>query len=217
VLALDGPGQAESVGRGIHFTDSNFGDAALAVHAALAKRADIDMDKLAIRSSSFGSYFGTVASAALGDRIKGYAVAGVCQEPGCHTIFNMASPTFKARFMFMSGYDDEDAFDAFCQKIDLRPYAPKIKAPYMAIAGENDQLSPIEHTEALFKTIKAPKRLVIFEGANHGVGDAPSVDNGEDKNTMLADWLLDRIDGKPCASERVWIDSSGVPHTTPFD
>jgi pimeloyl-ACP methyl ester carboxylesterase len=144
-------------------------------------------------------------------------VTGVCQEPGCNTIFNLASPTFKARFMFMSGYEDEAAFDAFCKKIDLRPVAPKITCPYMAIAGENDRLSPIEHTENLFKLIKAPKRLVIYEGANHGVGDSPSADNGEDKNTLLADWLVDRIAGKPFRSERVWIDLAGRAVATGFD
>jgi pimeloyl-ACP methyl ester carboxylesterase len=216
VLALDGPGQAESVGRGIYFTESNFGPAGLAIHDWLAKQPAIDIDRLVIRSSSFGSYFGTVAAAALGDKIRGYAVAGVCHEPGCHTIFNMASPTFKARFMFMSGYDDEAAFDKFCKKIDLRPVVPKITCPYMVIAGENDQLSPIEHTERLFELITAPKRLVIYEGANHGVGDAPSAEAGEDKNTLLADWLLDRIRGKKAKTERVWIDSAGRATAKPF-
>ena len=217
VLAIDGPGQAESASRGIFFTESNFGEAGLAIHEWLSGHAHIDTGRLAIRSSSFGSYFGTVAAAALGDRIKGYAVTGVCQEPGCYTIFNMASPTFKARFMFMSGYEDEAAFDAFCEKIDLRPYAPKIKCAYMAIAGEDDQLSPIEHTEHLFTLIKAPKRLVIYEGANHGVGDAQSVENGEDKNTLRADWLVDRINGKPFRSERVWVDTSGRTTATAYD
>jgi pimeloyl-ACP methyl ester carboxylesterase len=216
VLAIDGPGQAEAASRGIFFTPTNFADAGLAIHDFLSRRPDIDMSRLAIRSSSFGSYFGTVAAAALGDKIRGYAVTGVCQEPGAYTIFNMASPTFKARFMFMSGFEDEAAFDEFCAGIDLRPVAPKIRCPYMAIAGENDQLSPIEHTENLFQLIQAPKRLVIFEGANHGVADAPSVDNGEDKNAMLADWLIDRINGKPFASERVWIDSAGRAQATPF-
>jgi hypothetical protein len=86
----------------------------------------------------------------------------------------------------------------------------------MVIAGENDQLSPIEHTERLFELITAPKRLVIYEGANHGVGDAPSVENGEDKSTLLADWLLDRIKGKKAKSERVWVDSSGRATATAF-
>ena len=61
------------------------------------------------------------------------------------------------------------------------------------------------------------KRLVIYEGANHGVGDAQSVENGEDKNTLLADWLVDRINGKPFRSERVWVDTSGRTTATAYD
>jgi hypothetical protein len=33
---------------------------------------------------------------------------------------------------------------------------------------------------------------------------------------MLADWLLDRVKGKPVKSERVWIDSAGRAHSEPF-
>ena len=40
--------------------------------------------------------------------IKACAVTSVCHEPGCHTIFQEASPTFKKRFMYMSGITDED-------------------------------------------------------------------------------------------------------------
>lgn len=216
VLALDGPGQAEAITRGIFFTPTNFADAAEATYAWLRNEASIDLNRLVVRGTSFGSYFGTVFAAQLGARIKGFAATGVCQEPGCDTIFNSASPTFKMRFMLMSGFCDEDAFDAFARGIDLRPIAEKINCPYMVVAGENDQLSPVAHTESLFKRITAPKKLVIFEGANHGVGDAPSVSNGEEKVTMIADWLLDRINDKPFASERVWIDPAGRAQATPY-
>lgn len=216
VLALDGPGQAEAITRRIFFTPTNFGDAAEATYAWLRTQAYVDLDRLVVRGTSFGSYFGTVFAAKLGARIKGFAATGVCQEPGCDTIFNAASPTFKMRFMFMSGFEDEDAFDAFSKGIDLRPLAPSITFPYMVVAGEKDQLSPIEHTEALFDTIPGPKRLVIFEGANHGVAGAPSVTNGEEKVTMIADWLLDRVNGKPFTSERWFVDASGTPRITKY-
>lgn len=215
-LALDGPGQAEAITRGVYFTPDAFGDAADATWEWLSEQPAIDMDRVVVRGTSFGSYFGTVFSARLGDRIKGFAATGVCQEPGCDTIFNVASPSFKMRFMMMSGISDEAAFDAFARDIDLRPLAARIACPYMVVAGEKDQLSPIEHTEALFEQIHAPKKLVIFEGANHGVGDAPSVANGEEKVTMIADWLLDRIEGRPFRSERVWIDATGAAHSHPY-
>lgn len=216
VLALDGPGQAEAITRGIFFTPTNFADAAEATYAWLKTQDYVDIDRLVVRGTSFGSYFGTVFATQLGARIKGFAATGVCQEPGCDTIFNAASPTFKMRFMFMSGFDDEEKFDAFCQGIDLRPLAPRITFPYMIVAGEKDQLSPIEHTEALLERIPGPKRLVVFEGANHGVAAAPSVANGEEKVTMIADWLLDRVNGKPFASERWFVESSGAIRVTKY-
>jgi pimeloyl-ACP methyl ester carboxylesterase len=216
VLAIDGPGQAEAVSRGIYFTPENWEKCAEAAYAFLSKEPALDMNKLVIRGSSFGSFWGTVVAATLGSRAKGYVTTGLCQEPGAWQIFNMASPTFKVRFMFMSGIDDEAAFDRFCKKIDLTHYMPKIKCPYMVIVGENEQLSPIDYTEKLYELIKAPKRLVIFEGANHSVAGAPSAENGEDRNTMLADWLLDRIAGKPMKSERSWVDSSGRMTSEPF-
>ncbi len=216
MLALDGPGQAEAISRGIYFTPENFGDAAEAVLAWIKTHPAVDPERLVMRGSSFGTYFGTVASAAMGERILGFAASGICQEPGANTIFNTASPTFKMRFMMMSNFEDEDAFDEFCQGIDARRFAGDIKAPYMIQAGERDQLSPIECTEELFELIKAPKRLVIWEGANHGIADTPSVTNGEEKNAMMADWFLDRLAGKPMPSERVFIESSGKQVITPY-
>lgn len=216
VVAMDGPGQAESAGRGIHFTPEAWMEAAEAAHAFIGTRGELDRDRLVLRGNSFGSYFATVMSATFGNRIRGCAVTGICQEPGCDTIFNKASPTFKARFMFMSGYTDESAFDAFCQRIDLRPLAPKIMAPYMVVAGENDQLAPLHNTEHLLSLIKAPRRLVVYEGANHGVGDSPSVTFGEDKATLMADWLLDRVNGKQPPDERVFIETSGRARIEPL-
>jgi len=216
VLSIDGPGQGESCSIPILVTATNHMGAGIAAADWLAAHPAIDGDRLAIKGTSFGTFFGTQAAAALGDRIKGCAVVGVCHEPGCNTIFNMASPSFKLRFMFMAGYEDEDAFDDFAETLDLRPIAGDIKAPWMAIAGADDQLSPVENTEELFDLIKTPKRLVVYEGANHALNEGASVQLGENRATMIADWLKDRLDGKPATSEKVFIDSTGRATTTPI-
>jgi pimeloyl-ACP methyl ester carboxylesterase len=216
VLALDGPGQGETRNRGITISADNFAAAADTCVDWLARRPEIDAERIVIRGSSFGTYYGTVAAAGLKGRIKGYCGTGVCQEPGCHTIFNTASPTFKVRFMFMAGYEDEDAFDEFCKEFDLRKVAGKITAPYMIVAGDSDQLSPIHHTQDLFERITAPKRLVLYEDANHSVAQASSAELGESRDTLVYDWLRDRVDGKPFRSEKVLVDSSGKMHATPY-
>ena len=87
-------------------------------------------------------------------RIKACAVMSACHEPGCHTIFEEASPTFKKRFMYMSGITDEDEFDAFRKKITWEGHADKIRAPYLCVAGEAEELSPLEYTERLMAALK---------------------------------------------------------------
>ena len=216
VLALDGPGQGETRNRGVTISSDNFAEAAETAVNWLNNRPEIDGDRIVIRGSSFGTYYGTVAAAGLKDKIKGYSGTGVCQEPGCDTIFNTASPTFKVRFMFMAGYEDEDAFDKFRQEFDLRKCAKDITAPYMIVAGESDQLSPIHHTYELFDLIEAPKRLVVYQGANHSMKFAASADLGEDVDSLVYDWLRDRVDGKPVSSERIWVDSRGQMNSTAY-
>jgi len=216
VLALDGPGQGETRNRGVTISSDNFAAAAECAVQFLTCRPEIDAGRIVIRGSSFGTYYGTVAAAGLKDRIKGYCGTGVCQEPGCDTIFNTASPTFKVRFMFMAGYEDEDAFDEFRQEFDLRKVAGDITAPYMIVAGEADQLSPIQYTYELFDLIRAPRQLVVYQDANHSIGNASSAELGESRDSLVYDWLRDRVDGKEFTSERVLIDSRGHRNARPF-
>ena len=215
VLSIDGPGQAESVALGIYVTNSNHMDAAKVVADWLEAHPSIASSKLLVRGSSFGTYWGLQWAAALGDRIKGVAVSGVCHEPGCNTIFNMASPSFKLRYMWMSDYDDEAEFDEFAKTIDLRPFVPAITCPVLIMAGEQDQLSPVEHSYDVFDLITAPKEIAVYEGANHSVADASSVTLGGNPKDYLADWLEDRMNGKPFQSVKGFVDSSGRRTDTP--
>ena len=216
LTTLDGPGQGETRNRGVTISSNNFAPAAEVAVQWLADRPEIDADRLVIRGSSFGTYYGTIAAAGLKDKIKGYCGTGICQEPGCDTIFNTASPTFKVRFMFMAGYEDEDSFDEFRQEFDLRKFAKDITAPYMIVAGEADQLSPIQHTYELFDLIEAPKRLVVYQDANHSIGNASSAELGESRESLVYDWLHDRVNGKLATSERVLVDSRGNSNSSPF-
>ena len=215
VLSIDGPGQAESVALGSFVTNSNHMDAAKVVIDWLEVHPAIDSDKLLVRGSSFGTYWGLQWAAALGNRIKGVAVSGVCHEPGCNTIFNMASPSFKLRYMWMSDYDDEAEFDEFAKTIDLRPFVPAITCPVLILAGEQDQLSPVKHSYDVFDLITAPKEIVVYEGANHSVADASSVALGDNPKDYLVDWLEERLNGKPFESVKGFVDSSGRRADTP--
>ena len=62
--------------------------------------------------TSFGSLFGTVLTANE-LRSKACAATPVCQSPAATRSSREASPTFKKRFMYMSGITDEAEFDEF--------------------------------------------------------------------------------------------------------
>jgi len=215
VLAIDGPGQGECCTIPIHVTPRNHGEAAVAAVDFLASRPEIDASRIAVRGVSMGSYFGPCAAAALGDRIKGLAVMAVCQEPGFNTIFNMASPTFKLRYMFMTGIEDEAEFDQYARQFDLGPIAGQIKCPYLCVAGEDDQLSPIEFSYEFYDRLKAPKKLVVYEGAEHGIMGAASAALGESPMTLIIDWLQERLAGKPMKDEKIFIDATGRASAIP--
>jgi dipeptidyl aminopeptidase/acylaminoacyl peptidase len=130
---------------------------------------------------------------------------------------NRAAPSFKMRFMYMSGHEDESEFDRFVEKFSLFPIARDIKCPVLIQAGEDDELSALEFSDELVGEITSQKKFVIYEGERHAIGgNNLSSALGENWFTMLADWCLDRVEGRPAPNERVFIDSLGRSEVTPF-
>jgi dienelactone hydrolase len=210
-LAIDGPGQGECCVRDIHVTATNFKDAGRAALAWMRAQPEIDPDHIAIFGVSFGSFWATQV-ASIDDRVKGCAVAYVCHEPGANTIFNMASPSFKLRFMYMAGYEDENEFDKFAETLTLRGVGEQIKCPYLVIAGEDDELSPVQYTYELLNTIKSPKQLLLFQGERHALHSTSSSALGPNWGVFTAEWIKDRLDGKPMESKNIFVDMMGQTH-----
>jgi alpha-beta hydrolase superfamily lysophospholipase len=212
----DGPGQGECTISEIHVTETNHMDVALAIYERLIDHPHIDRERIVVWGISFGSFFALQAAAALGARIKGAAVTFVNHDPGLTSIMDMASPSFKMRFMYMAGYDDEDAFDEFKAKFTILPALDRIKCPVLIQGGEDDELSPIEFSDDVVAGLRVPKKFVVYEGERHAIGGNTASYLGENWFTMLADWCRDRIDGKPAPNERVHFNSLGQATTTPY-
>ena len=203
VFSLDGPGQGECNTRKIRCTKDNFPRASQAALEYLTKRPEIDANKIGISGTSMGSFWVT-QSVAFEPRFKAAAVMLSCHEPGMNTIFNKASPTFKARYMWMAGYQDEGEFDKFAKTLTLQSVGAKIKCPFLIVAGGDDELSPIENSYNLYNEIQAPKKIVVYEGELHELERSQL-----EAQVLVADWLRDRLDGKPMQSESIVIDGMG--------
>src|ERR1044071_4448332 len=201
VLAMDGAGQGETREAGIKCTAENYADAGRLACDYLTQRPEIDAERLGVMGSSMGSYWAPRVVAAE-KRFKACAVSGVCMEPGQYAIFNMSSPTFKLNYMYMSGYDDEAAFDDFCKTLSLRGVTAKITCPYMVVAGEDDEHCDMKFVYELMREIPAPKLLYVFEGERHSIRNPRS-------RPLLVNWLTDALLGKPFKSEIVRVETSG--------
>ena len=186
----------------------NWIDAGPAVVDWLLRRPEIDGQKIGVTGVSFGSFFGTIMTANE-PRIAATAVMSTCLEPGCHTIFEEASPTFKKRFMWMSNYTDELKFDEFAKTLTWEGHAEKIRNPYLVLAGEADELSPLRYTERMVHTMTAPRQLVVYADSRHSVGGVPAANLGPFPPSLVADWLVARLDGKPFKSERWFVEPTG--------
>lgn len=209
----DGPGQGECTISGIHVTETNHMDAALAIWDRLVQHPNIDPERVVVWGISFGSFFALQAAAALGAKLKGAAVTFVNHEAGLNSIMDMAAPSFKMRFMYMAGYDDEAEFDEFKKKFSVAPLIAKLKCPILIQGGEDDELSPIEFSTELAAKLKVPRKFVVYEGERHAIGGNTASYFGESWFTMLADWCLDRVKGKKAPNERVHINSLGQAAT----
>ena len=215
VLALDGPGQYESPVLDVYFSMAAWIDTGTAAVDWLVARSEVDETRIGSSGNSFGSFFGTIA-AAHEPRIRAVSVSAVCHEPGFHTIFGEASPTFKLRFMYMSGITDEARFDEMRTTMTWEGHAEKILAPYLCVAGEWDELSPLEHTERLMRALRGPKRLVVYQDSRHSVGNVPAANLGPFPPTLMADWMAATLDGKPFPSEKWYVEASGRVVKTPL-
>ena len=54
-----------------------------------------------------------------------------------------------------------------------------------------------------------PRQLVIYADSRHSVGNVPAANLGPLPLGLVADWLVARLNGKPFASERWFVEASG--------
>jgi hypothetical protein len=85
-----------------------------------------------------------------------------------------------------------------------------MQVPWLSIAGEADELSPIECTYELAATCGAPAPLLVYESERHAFSGAPSTVLGPNWYTFACDWLLDRAQGKPVEERFDYVRNDGV-------
>ena len=203
-FALDGPGQGESLTKGLKMTLDNYDRAISTVIDWLSNHPAIDPSRIVIMGSSMGSWWATRA-AAVEPRIRAIA-ANMSNLGDKFVLLNQAQPSFMAGLMFMTGISDPSAIQDLSKQMLLDDIAPKVNVPYLIVTGENDELTTIDSTIDVYNRLQGPKELWIYQHEFHPIG--PQSD--EWINASL-DWLGAAMSGKFKAGheQRTFITKGG--------
>jgi dipeptidyl aminopeptidase/acylaminoacyl peptidase len=194
VLAMDGPGQGSSNIQKIRAVDDNYERAGAAVISYLSKRKEVNRSKIAIYGISMGSYW-SLRLSSYDHRAAAVVSSVACFNPN-NTIFTQSSPRFKQMFMYMAGYDDEDAFDEEVAKpMTVRGYLDKIQCPTLLVTGEFDPLCPLEDAIEAFGDLRVPKEMWVMENQYHPLWGIPNL-GGLDCHEYVLDWLQGLFSGR---------------------
>jgi hypothetical protein len=58
---------------------------------------------------------------------------------------------------------------------------------------------------------------LVYEGAEHGLVGSSAAAAGPSQTTYMADWLKDRLDGKPMQTKHMKVDANGQIHESTFE
>jgi dienelactone hydrolase len=188
IVSMDGPGQGECNINGIWLKLGNYARAGRKVIDFLCTQPDVDPDRI----GGFGTSMGTRYSVeiASGDpRIKAVIGQMPCVGPS-DVIFNQAQPNFKRIHMYMMAMKDEAAFDAAVDEMDKNflDCGDALTVPYLLVAGDMDELCPVEDVDAWMTRLRCPKELWLYEDVFHPMGEVAA-----DIYPALADWMWDAL------------------------
>tara|TARA_B100000686_G_scaffold194950_1_gene201892 strand:+ start:22505 stop:23692 length:1188 start_codon:yes stop_codon:yes gene_type:complete len=188
VCAMDGPGHGECNMNQVWVDQTNFAKAGSKVIDFLCERDDVDSSKIGLFGQSMGSRW-TVEIAAHDDRVN--TVIGQMANVGpSDIIFNHAQPNFRRIYMYMSNILDDDKFDEFVEERDSiwHGVAEKMKANYLLVAGDMDELCSPDDIHEFLDVLNCPKELWLYEGIFHPMGEVAA-----DMYPAIADWMLDTL------------------------
>ncbi len=198
VCVMDGPGQGECNMNQVWVDHTNYARAASKVIDFLSERDEVDSGKIGVFGMSMGSRWGVEIGA--GDERVNTVVGQMANVGPSDIIFSQAQPNFRRIYMYMAGIHEDAEFDAFIDERDgmWLGVAKKLKANYLLVAGDMDELCSPEDMDIFLDALTCPKEHWLYEGVFHPMGEVAA-----DMYPAIADWMLGTLErGLPAGHDK---------------
>jgi len=197
-LAIDGPGQGESLRLRSLYSRHDYEVAGTAAYDYVAGLPDVDPKRVAVMGYSFGGYYAPrvaalekryAACVALGalhwDLVEWQREIRRKQQAG-------AASTAQSAFHFrwiMGCIDDADAAIEKAKKFSLAGVAERMTCPFLVVHGQDDRVCPVESAHQLYAAVGSKRKTIKIFTADEGAAEHCQVDNRQMGIDYIADWL----------------------------
>ncbi len=200
-LALDGPGQGETLrSRGIH-SRYDYEVPGGAAYDWLAQRPEVDPKRVAIMGYSFGGYYSGRIAAFEKRYAAGISLSALHWDLAAWQTRvkekNQSDPKAVAQSNFqfqwvVNAPTVDDAIEV-ARKFSLKDVAKNITCPYLVTHGGNDRVVPVENAPKLFEAIGSKNKMLKIFTAEEGGAEHAHVDNRQVGIDYAADWLAENM------------------------
>jgi alpha-beta hydrolase superfamily lysophospholipase len=202
-LAIDGPGQGESMRlRGIN-TRYDYEVAGTAAYNYVVERPEVDPRRVTVMGYSFGGYY-VPRICAFEKRYAGCVAFGAMHwnmEEWVDTIRRAsrsdakqsAQSHFQVPWVF--GARDLDHAVEMAKRFNLHDVARQVECAFLVAHGENDRIVPLDSARRLYEAVGSKNKTFKIFTAEEGGAEHVQVDNRQVGVDYIADWITDNVRG----------------------
>jgi len=202
-LAIDGPGQGESLRlRGLN-ARHDYEVAGAAAYDYVAARPEVDPARVVVMGYSFGGYYATRIAA----REKRYC-AGVAMSAPHWDLAGWqrdikrrqdadpkSTPQSAFHFRWIMGCLEEgDAAIRKAERFSPGAVAAEVAMPFLLVHGANDTVVPVANAHRLYEALGTPRKHLKIFTAEEGGSYHAQMDNRQLGITYIADWIADNLE-----------------------
>jgi alpha-beta hydrolase superfamily lysophospholipase len=196
-LAIDGPGQGESLRLRDIRTRPDYEAAGAAAYDWVAARPEVDAGRVAVMGYSFGGYYAPrivafdkrycacVAFGAMHWNMEQW-VDGIRRAVKADAKTS-AQSHFQVPWAF--GARDLDEAVEMAKRFSLAGVAGRIECPLLVVHGENDRIVPLDSARKLYAAAGSKRKTLKIFTAAEGAAEHCQVDNRQLGVDFIADWL----------------------------